>query len=66
MKRKSRKGKTVKELILRDDKLLQLTTIIEGSLGYENSEGYRLSMAPDGWLIVEKMIPGGLMTFKVI
>ena len=48
MKRKSRKGKTVKELILRDDKLLQLTTIIEGSLGYENSEGYRLSMAPDG------------------
>jgi len=29
MKRKSRKGKTVKELILRDDKLLQLTTTVE-------------------------------------
>jgi len=58
MKRRSRKGKTVKELILRDDKLLQLTTTVEGSLGYENSEDYRLLMAPEGGLIVEKMIPG--------
>ena len=59
MKRKSRKGKTVKEQILRDDKLLQLTTTVEGFLRYENSEDYRLFVAPEGGLIVEKMIPGG-------
>jgi hypothetical protein len=59
MKRKSRKGKTVKEPILRDDELLQLTTTVEGPLGNENSEDYRLSVAPNGGLIVEKMTPGG-------
>ena len=59
MKRKSRREKTVKELILRDDELLLLTTAVEGSLGYENSNDYRLLVAPDGGLIVEKMTPGG-------
>jgi len=59
MKRKNRREKTVKELILRDDELLQLTTAIEGPLGYENSNDYRLSVASNGGLIVEKMTPGG-------
>ena len=59
MKRKSRREKTVKELILRDNELLQLTTAVEGPLGYENSNDYRLSVAPNGGLIVEKMTPGG-------
>ena len=51
--------KTVKELILRDNELLQLTTAVEGPLGYDNSNDYRLSVGPDGELIVEKMTPGG-------
>ena len=59
MKRKSRRENTVKELILKDDELLLLTTAVEGPLGYENSNDYRLSVAPDGGLIVEKMTPGG-------
>lgn len=59
MKGKSRRGKTVKELILRDDELLQLTTAVEGPLGYETSKDYRLSVSSDGGLIVEKMTPGG-------
>ncbi len=59
MKRKSRREKTVKELILRDDELLQLTTAVEGPLGYENSKDYQLSVSSDGGLIVEKMTPGG-------
>lgn len=45
-------------MILRDDKLLQLTTTVEDSQGYENSEDHRLLVAPDGELVVEKMIPG--------
>ena len=36
MKRKSWGEKTVKELILKDNKLLQLTTGVEGPPGYEN------------------------------
>ena len=59
MKRKNRREKTVKELILRDDELLRLTTAVEGPVGYENSKDYRLSVKPDGGLIVEKMTPGG-------
>ena len=59
MKHKSRREKTVKELILKDDELLLLTTAVEGPLGYENSNDYRLSVAPDGGLIIEKMTPGG-------
>ena len=59
MKRKSRREKTVKELILRDDEQLQLTTAVQGPLGYENSRDYRLSVGSDGRLIVEKMTPGG-------
>lgn len=59
MKRKSRTEKTVKELTLRDDELLQFTTAVEGPLGYENFRDYRLSVASIGGLIVEKMIPGG-------
>ena len=59
MKRKSRREKTVKELILKDDELLQLKTAVEGPLGYENSEDYRLSVGSNGGLIVEKMTPGG-------
>ena len=59
MKRKSRREKTVKELILKDNELLQLTTAVEGPLGYENSKEYRLSVDSDGGLIVEKMTPGG-------
>ena len=59
MKRKSRREKTVKELILKDDELLQLKTTVEGPLGYENSKDYRLSVDSDGGLIVEKMTPGG-------
>jgi len=59
MKPESRREKTVIELILRDNELLQLTTAIEGPLGYENSNDYRLSVAPDGGLTIEKMTPGG-------
>ena len=59
MKRKNQGEKTVKELILKDDELLQLTTAVEGPLGYENSKDYRLSVDSDGGLIVEKMTPGG-------
>jgi len=59
MKRNGQREKTVKELILRDDELLQLTTAVEGPLGYENSNDYRLSVGSDGRLIVEKMTPGG-------
>ena len=59
MKRKGLMEKTFKELILRDNELLQLTTAVEGPLGYENSNDYRLSVDTDGGLIVEKMTPGG-------
>ena len=59
MKRKNRREKTVKELILRDDELLQLTTAVEGPLGVDNSKDYRLSVGSDGRLNVEKMTPGG-------
>jgi len=59
MKRKSRREKTVKELILKDDELLQIKTAVEGPLGYENSKDYRLSVDSKGGLIVEKMTPGG-------
>jgi len=59
MKREIRGEKTVKELLLRDDELLQLKTAVEGPLGYENSEDYRLSVDSKGGLIVEKMTPGG-------
>ena len=59
MKRKSWGEKTVKELILKDNELLQLTTAVEGPLGYGNSKDYRLSVDSDGGLIVEKMTPGG-------
>ncbi len=58
MKGKSRTEKTVKELILKDNELLQITTAVEGPLGYENSKNYRLSVSPDGGLIIEKMTPG--------
>ena len=37
MKRNGQREKTVKKLILRDDELLQLTTAVEGPLGYKNS-----------------------------
>ena len=59
MKRKSRREKTVKELILKDNELLLLTTAVEGPLGYGNSKDYQLSVSSDGGLIVEKMTPGG-------
>ena len=59
MNRKSRREKTVKELILKDNELLQLKTAVEGPLGYENSKDYRLSVDSNGGLIVEKMTPGG-------
>ena len=59
MKSKKRTEKTVKELILREDERLQLTTAIEGPLGYENSNDYQLSVGSGGRLIVEKMTPGG-------
>ena len=59
MKGKRRTEKTVKELILKDDELLQLRTAVEGPLGYENSKDYRLPVGPDGRLYVEKMTPGG-------
>jgi len=59
MKRKSRREKTVKELILKDNELLLLTTAVERPLGYENSKDYRLSVDSDEGLIVEKMTPGG-------
>jgi hypothetical protein len=59
MKRKRRTEKTVKELILRDDELLHLTIAVDGPLGYENSNNYRLSVGSDGRLNVEKMTPGG-------
>ncbi len=39
--------------------MLQLTTAVEGPLGYENSSDYRLSVSSGGGLIVEKMTPAG-------
>ena len=33
MKRKNQREKTIKELVPKDDELLQITTTIEGSLG---------------------------------
>lgn len=59
MKRKCQKEKTVKELVLRDDEILELTTAVEGPLGYEKSNEYRLSVGSNGRLIIEKMTPGG-------
>ncbi len=59
MKRKSQREKTVKKLILTDSEVLQLTTAVEGPLGYENSSDYRLSVSSGGGLIVEKMTPAG-------
>ena len=59
MKGKNRREKTIKELILKDNELLEITTAVEGPLGYENSNNYRLSVCSDGGLIVEKMTPGG-------
>ena len=59
MKRKDRREKTIKKLILTDTEMLQLTTSVEGPLGYENSSDYRLSVGSDGGLIVEKMTPAG-------
>ena len=59
MKGKNRREKTIKELILKDNELLQITTAVEGPLGYENSDDYRLSVGPDGGLLVEKMTPVG-------
>ena len=59
MKRKNRREKTIKELVLKDNELLQITTAVEGPLGYENSKNYRLSVGSDGRLNVEKMTPGG-------
>jgi hypothetical protein len=59
MKQKGKREKTVIELILRDDEMLELTTAIEGPLGYENYNEYRLSVAANGGLIVEKLTPGG-------
>ena len=59
MKRKGKGEITVKELVLRDDEILELTTAVEGPLGYENSNKYRLSVGSNGRLIIEKMTPGG-------
>ena len=59
MKRKSPREKIIKKLILKDNELLQITTAVEGPLGYENSKDYRLSIASNGGWIVEKMTPGG-------
>ena len=59
MKEKSRIEKTVKKLLLKDNELLQIITAVEGPLGYENSNGYRLSVGPDGRLNVEKKTPVG-------
>ena len=59
MKKKNQREKIVKELILREGELLQLTTAVEGPLGYENSNDYRLSVVSNGRLIIEKMTPGG-------
>jgi hypothetical protein len=66
MKRNGQREKTVKELILRDDELLQLTTAIEGPLGYENSNDYRFLVGSDGRLIVEKNDSWWLAMFTVI
>ena len=59
MKRKSSRKDIVKKLILKENELLQITTAIEGPLGYENLKDYRLSVDSDGGLIIEKMTPGG-------
>jgi len=64
MKRRSWREKTVKEQILKDDEMLQLTTSVEGPLGYENSKDYRLSVSSDGRLLVEKMTPIGWRHFS--
>ena len=55
-KEKVGEKKTVKELILRDDELLHITTAVEGPVGYENSKDYRLSVGSDGRLNVEKRL----------
>ena len=59
MTRKNCRKKTVKELILKDNAFLEITTAVEEPLGYENSKNYRLSVGSNGGLIVEKMAPGG-------
>jgi len=59
MKRKKRTEKTVKELILRDDEPLNITTAVERPIGYENSNN-----GSDGRLIIEKMAPGGWRGLK--
>ena len=59
MKEKKRVEKLIKELILKDDELLELTTAIEGPIGFENINKYRLSVNLKGRLIIEKMTPGG-------
>jgi hypothetical protein len=59
MMRNNRTDKTVKEMTLREDELLELTTAVDGPLGYENSINYRLSVGSKGRLIIEKMTPGG-------
>ena len=40
MKEKKRVEKLIKELILKDDELLELTTAIEGPIGFENINKY--------------------------
>ena len=59
MKRKNCREKTVKEPMLKDIEFLELTTAVEGPLGYENSKNYRFSVGSDGGLLVEKMTSGG-------
>ncbi len=57
MARKNGRDKTIKELILKDNELLEITTGVEGPLGYQNSKNYRLSVGSDKRLVVEKMPP---------
>lgn len=49
----------VKKLLLKNNEILEITTAVEGPLGYENAIEYRLSVTLHGRLTIEKMTPGG-------
>jgi len=59
MIQKKRIKKSIKDMILKDDEVLEITTAVEGPLGYENSANYRLTVDSKGRLNIEKMTPCG-------
>ncbi|MGC9385132.1 MAG: hypothetical protein ACP5D6_11085 [Kosmotogaceae bacterium] len=64
MKRKDKVERNVVELLLKDTDILEITTAIEGPLGYENAIEYRISVTRHGRLNIEKMTPGGWRSLR--